>query len=250
MLSQWLKKNKKITAEIENLSYVENCIIDNSEKEWVLKVNYSFENEELFLAKLPRYVKAILTIVQKYEPKALFDIHEEKEVFRKVVYLKGLDCAHCAARIESIAKRQFDHEQLIVDFATTRFIIETTDKELADDIVEAVENDFEQFGINNNKTMMFTPIGQYDVCPEGTYKVALVLYSNQDYHWYRQNPNGLWSHKFPGDQISDVDPSGNLIIDPQISNQKFIQGDYDIFVGYFAVTPWNVYYTGPDVPLE
>lgn len=134
------KKNKKITAEIENLSYVENCIIDNSEKEWVLKVNYSFENEELFVTKLPKYVKAILAIVQKYEPKALFDIHEEKEVFRKVVYLKGLDCAHCAARIESIAKRQFDHEQLIVDFATTRFIIETTDKELADDIVEEVSN--------------------------------------------------------------------------------------------------------------
>lgn len=134
------KKNKKITSEIENLSYVENCIIDNVEKEWILKVNYSFENEELFNTKLPKYTKAILAIVQKFEPKALFDIQEEKEVYRKVVYLKGLDCAHCAARIESIAKRQFEHEQLIVDFATTRFIIETTDKELADDIVEEVSN--------------------------------------------------------------------------------------------------------------
>lgn len=134
------KKNKKITTEIENLSYVENCIIDNVEKEWILKVNYSFENEELFNTKLPKYIKAILAIVQKFEPKALFDIQEEKEVYRKVVYLKGLDCAHCAARIESIAKRQFEHEQLIVDFATTRFIIETTDKELADDIVEEVSN--------------------------------------------------------------------------------------------------------------
>ena len=134
------KKNKKIISEILELSYVENCIIDKENKEWILKINFSFENEEFFDNKLPKYNKAILTIIQKYEPKALFEIALEEEVFRKVVYLKGLDCAHCAARIESIAKRQFKHQQIIVDFATTRFIIETTDKELAEDIVEEVSN--------------------------------------------------------------------------------------------------------------
>ena len=134
------KKNKKIENELSQLEYIENCLFDKVNNEWVLKVNYSFENEASFETRLPKYVKAILLIVQKYEKKATFNILENEEVYRKVVYLKGLDCAHCAARIETIAKRQFKHEQLIVDFATTRFIIETTDKELADDIIEEVSN--------------------------------------------------------------------------------------------------------------
>ena len=53
-------------------------------------------------------------------------------VYRKVLYLKGLDCGNCASRIENIAKKELNHEKIVVDFATTRFIIETTDKDFID----------------------------------------------------------------------------------------------------------------------
>lgn len=134
------KKNKKIIEKIEKLEYVENCLIEAAETGYILKVNYAFENENFIDKKLVKYAKNILNIVRKFESKAEFDIQEEVEVYRKVVYLKGLDCAHCAARIESIAKKQFDHQQIVVDFASTRFIIETTDEELANDIVAEVTN--------------------------------------------------------------------------------------------------------------
>ena len=135
------KKIKKMVSEIEKIDAVENCLFEqNDDKAWVLKVNYVFENEISFNNKVKRYVKQILRIIQKYEKKADFVVQEEQEVYRRVVYLKGLDCAHCAARIEDIAKKQFNHEQLVVDFATTRFIIETKDEQLAEDIVEEVTN--------------------------------------------------------------------------------------------------------------
>ena len=43
----------------------------------------------------------------------------------------------------------------------------------------------------------FRRINREDMCSKGTYKIALVIYSKFDYHWYRQNPDGTWSHK-PG----------------------------------------------------
>lgn len=134
------KKNKKIIEKIEKLEYVENCLIEEGETGYILKVNYAFENENFIEKKLMKYSKNILSIINKFESKAEFDIQKEVEVYRRVVYLKGLDCAHCAARIESIAKKQFDHQQIVVDFASTRFIIETTDEELANDIVAEVTN--------------------------------------------------------------------------------------------------------------
>src|SRR5690554_6931670 len=58
---------------------------------------------------------------------------------RRVLYLHGMDCPNCAAKIERISKRTFDYEQIIVDFATERFIIETTDKELIDNLIPMLQ---------------------------------------------------------------------------------------------------------------
>lgn len=66
---------------------------------------------------------------------------EEKEVlptYRRVLILNGLDCANCAAKIERIAKRTLSHEVIVVDFATCRFIIETSDEELIQNLIERV----------------------------------------------------------------------------------------------------------------
>ncbi len=88
-------------------------------------------------------------------------------------------------------------------------------------------------------------IGRYEVCPAGSYKVALVTYfessTNKDYHWYRQDSDGLWSHKLGHLAISRLDESGNPIIDPMLCDRD----NYPTFVGYFAVSPWINYYDGP-----
>ena len=50
---------------------------------------------------------------------------------------------------------------------------------------------------------------------------------------------GLWSHKPGVTEIRRTDNSNKLIVDPQSCDR----GDYTAFVGYYAVTPWNNYYT-------
>ena len=55
------------------------------------------------------------------------------------------------------------------------------------------------------------------------YKVALVFDLtpyNEDYHWYRQNPDGTWSHKPSSGDVRDYDFDGNPIYDPEFCNRK------------------------------
>lgn len=133
-------KNKKIIHDIEKLSMVDSAVLLNEENETILRIDYRFQSENEKNKRINNVQKQILKIIQRYEKNASFDIVVNKEVYRRVLYLKGLDCAHCASRIETIAKKQFNHEQIVVDFATGRFIIETTDEELVDDIEAEVTN--------------------------------------------------------------------------------------------------------------
>ena len=52
--------------------------------------------------------------------------------------MKGLDCGHCASRIESLAQKTFDHEKIVVDFSTERFILETKDQNLFNNAIKEV----------------------------------------------------------------------------------------------------------------
>ena len=101
-------------------------------------------------------------------------------------------------------------------------------------IYTAVINDYNAYNEEFGKALTFQRIGRYDICPAGTYKVALVA-SNNDYHWYRQDADGLWSHKRGLNPVERTDYSGNLIIDPYIADR----GEYTEFLGYYAVTPWS-----------
>lgn len=49
------------------------------------------------------------------------------DVYRKVLTLQNLDCANCANKVEALAKKNFKHESIVVDFATSRFVMETKD---------------------------------------------------------------------------------------------------------------------------
>jgi Cd2+/Zn2+-exporting ATPase len=81
-------------------------------------------------------IEEFASLVKKHSPDSIMVEKEVEETYRAVLTIRGLDCANCAARIETLAKKTFPHKTIVVDFATSRFIIETNDKELIDNIVE------------------------------------------------------------------------------------------------------------------
>ena len=106
-------------------------------------------------------------------------------------------------------------------------------------LIPSVSADFDEYNKLYNTNLIFKEVGRFEVCPKGTYKVALVAYDG-DYHWYRQNADGTWSHKPGTTPVRNYDNSGDVIIDPQFCDR----GNYVNFLGYFAVTPWgNMYET-------
>jgi hypothetical protein len=60
--------------------------------------------------------------------------------------------------------------------------------------------------------------------------VALVIWPNNDYHWYRQDKVGCWSHK-PGQTAArNIDNAGHQITDPKTCNR----GPYTVFCSYMV----------------
>lgn len=116
---------KRICNEIMKIEKIKSVSIETTTN--IMHVEYDFENEltEEFLKEKE---ELILKAIHEYEKKVVITKIDFQEKYRKVLYLKGLDCAHCASRIESLAKKNMDHEQIIVDFSTGRFIIETYNK--------------------------------------------------------------------------------------------------------------------------
>ena len=58
-------------------------------------------------------------------------------------------------------------------------------------------------------------------CPKGTSKIALVVDPHEDYHFYRQDSNGYWSHKPGAMPVTNLDAQGRLIYDPAIASRKY-----------------------------
>src|SRR5690554_1707468 len=85
-------------------------------------------------------IELIKDIIKENDENIVLKEKENVQLYRKVLILEGLDCANCSAKIERIAKRSLNHELISVDFATERFIIETEDKDLADNIVKVVQS--------------------------------------------------------------------------------------------------------------
>lgn len=81
----------------------------------------------------------IINLIRSIDDEIEITEREIKQSYRKVLILENLDCANCAAKIERIAKRQLDHEFIVVDFATKKFIIETTDEEVLNSLFHKVQ---------------------------------------------------------------------------------------------------------------
>lgn len=88
-------------------------------------------------------------------------------------------------------------------------------------------------------------------CSGCSHLVALVIAPGtnpneiKDYHWYRLDNNGRWSHK-PGDTpATDRDASEALITDPETADRRYVYNnpeyeqdyvlDYRVFCGYYCV---------------
>lgn len=76
-------------------------------------------------------------------------------------------------------------------------------------------------------------------CPPHTSKIALVVDPDEDYHFFRQDSNGLWSHKPGGTAVTNLDANDKLIYDPQIASRNYTASgsklNYDTFCAYMCV---------------
>jgi hypothetical protein len=82
-------------------------------------------------------------------------------------------------------------------------------------------------------------------CTGCTHLVALVISPGtsgcaEDYHWYRLDDTGRWSHKPGPSPATDKDASGNPIANPETADRKYVFGpdyclDYSIFCTYYCV---------------
>ena len=68
--------------------------------------------------------------------------------------------------------------------------------------------------------------------------VALVIWpgSGGDYHWYRRDKDGTWSHKPGGTRATQLDQSGRRITDPRTADR----GPYTAFCGFYSVCPRDI----------
>lgn len=74
------------------------------------------------------------------------------------------------------------------------------------------------------------PATANEKCPCSKDKLALVVDPETDYHWYRTDSDGRWSHKPGRTQATNQDNGGDLIGNPETAKR----GGYTEFCGYFC----------------
>ena len=78
-------------------------------------------------------------------------------------------------------------------------------------------------------------------CPKRYRKIAIVADFDEDYHLYRQDADGYWSHKPGATEVTNVDAMGRRIYDPQLASRfsKSSNLNYDRFCGYLCIQHTN-----------
>lgn len=64
------------------------------------------------------------------------------------------------------------------------------------------------------------------MCKDGYYKGFLAMDPGKDYHFYRQDSDNYWSHKPGKNKATNLDSSGNRIVDPRTANRIYKQFKY------------------------
>jgi hypothetical protein len=73
-------------------------------------------------------------------------------------------------------------------------------------------------------------------CPPKTSKIALVVDEDEDYHFYRQDSNGWWSHKPGATDVTHLDATKRPIYNPELASRHYPDSklDYDQFCSYLC----------------
>lgn len=58
-------------------------------------------------------------------------------------------------------------------------------------------------------------------CPVGKSKIALVVHPGEDYHFYRQDNDGWWSHKDGSNKVKRYDAEGQPIWNPETAARDY-----------------------------
>jgi hypothetical protein len=75
--------------------------------------------------------------------------------------------------------------------------------------------------------------GLKSICAGSNKNVALVIWPNYDYHWYRRHSEGFWGHK-PGQTAArNYDSNNNVINGTTLTPANCARGGYTIFCGYY-----------------
>ena len=82
-------------------------------------------------------------------------------------------------------------------------------------------NDVLELALTNNKIKKPTLLNKLGFGKRGYYPVYLAIDEGVDYHWYRQDKGGLWSHKHGTGPITNVDGSGRIIANPARANHLY-----------------------------
>ena len=75
-------------------------------------------------------------------------------------------------------------------------------------------------------------------CKKGSYKIGLVIDPINDYHFYRQDSDGMWSHKPGGTKVTHFDASDRPIYNPELADRNYKHNSdlhYKKFCSYFCV---------------
>jgi hypothetical protein len=98
----------------------------------------------------------------------------------------------------------------------------------------------------DNKVLL--PVEFNQKCPRNYYKGAMVVDPNHTFHFYRQDKDGLWSHKPGISPISRVDADKKPIYVPHFANRNYTKDkeeddedaiDYTDFCGYYCIPNSN-----------
>lgn len=75
-------------------------------------------------------------------------------------------------------------------------------------------------------------------CPAGMSKIAMVVHPGEDYHFYREDPDGFWSHKDGANKVKRFDAEGLPIWNPETAARNYRPRgsflNYKDFCGFYC----------------
>lgn len=95
------------------------------------------------------------------------------------------------------------------------------------------ENTCESVGAAAVRDGLVGPVTPTSDQPSNGHYIALVMWPGVNFHWYRKDDTGYWSHKPGSTEARDYDNNGNKIKDPATA----ARGSYSQFCYYYIAVP-------------